>query len=89
MSKTNAKTNMIRSRLKLISAALLLLILRNGVFGEVSINCFVGIKIDGKDGYNGKRSPESTLCEPDRTCLRIGIDEIESESGSKSQLICF
>ena len=89
LSKANAKTNMIRCRLKLRAAVLLLLILRNGAFVEGDISCLRGINVDGTPGYNNKNIPTSTLCQPEEMCLRVRIDELKSDTGSKCQLNYF
>jgi len=74
---------MIRCRLKLRAAVLLLLILRNGAFVEGDISCLRGINVDGTPGYNNKNIPTSTLCQPEEMCLRVRIDELKSDTGSK------
>jgi len=67
---------MIRIREKLKAAVWFLLIVRNGAFAEGSLNCFSGIIVDGKDGYNDKAVPESVECHSEDTCLRVDIDEV-------------
>ena len=77
---------MIRNREKLKLAMWLLLIVRNGAFAE--LKCYIGVQVDGKDGYNEKAVPESAGCPSGETCLRVEADEAEV-GGNKSQLSFF
>ena len=77
---------MIRNREKLKLAMWLLLIVRNGAFAE--LKCYIGVQVDGKDGYNEKAVPESVVCPSGDTCLRVEADEA-SVGGNKGQLSFF
>ena len=56
---------------------------------EPEISCLKGIKVDGSPGFNNKNLPIASQCQPGETCLRVEIDELETDTGSKSQLNYF